>query len=160
MGPQLQSAISWLWILVGLARKSPAERERGHSEGIKGLERRINISAKDWHALKHGIFFEWPSNAVKKVQQGYKRPDFSCYPVLWELILKKLNKLSTRQDNNITNFTLYTVCFPFNNEEAEKILCSNHEAGSGVIAADFLKDLGAFFISRQNIFPLNNISGR
>lgn len=33
------------------------ERERVHSEGNKGLEKRIDISAKDWIALKHGIFF-------------------------------------------------------------------------------------------------------
>lgn len=36
---------------------SSRQRESAHSEGNKGLKRIIDISAKDWHALKHGIFF-------------------------------------------------------------------------------------------------------
>lgn len=34
--------------------ESSRERERDHSEGIKGLERRNDITAKHWHELKHG----------------------------------------------------------------------------------------------------------
>lgn len=44
------------------------------------------------------------------------------------------------------NYTLDTVYFPFNNEEVENILCSNNDAGSGLIGADFPEDLRGFFI--------------
>lgn len=84
------------------------ERERGHSEGIKGLERRINSSAKDWHALKHGIFFEWPSNAVKKSTARLQETRFQLLSCIVRIDFGKTKQ--TRQlDKILTSRTSHCI---------------------------------------------------
>lgn len=41
----------WVWPEEAQQRA----REKGHSEGIKGLEGKVDVSANDWHASKHGM---------------------------------------------------------------------------------------------------------
>lgn len=47
-----------------------------HSEGSKGLERRIDMSAKDWRAYKHGIFCQWPLNFAIKALAWLQETNF------------------------------------------------------------------------------------
>lgn len=70
--------------------ESSREKETVHPEGNKGLERRINISDKDWYALKHGILFEWPSNyAIKSTAWLHTRRNVPyCHFLLPSCIVK------------------------------------------------------------------------
>lgn len=60
-----------------MVRKRPADRGGGvHSEGSKGLERRIDTSVKDWRAYKHGIFCQWPVNFAIKALAWLQENNF------------------------------------------------------------------------------------